>query len=391
MIAVIADDIAGAAELAGAAFLRGLTAEVHTEFDPASPADVIVVDTDSRSLSADEAARRVAAAADRVRHCRPQWVFKKVDSVLRGNVLAEVTALQSALGKARALLVPANPSLGRIVRGGRYFVDGRPLDQTDFAADPEHPAATSEVLELLGASGRDDVCVLRPGQPAPAKGTSIGEAAEPADVAHWARQVDPAALPAGGVDFFAAMLDTKGHQPSQAAAAGPEWPGARTALFLCGSAAAWARSAGQDARSRGIPIIPMPADVFQVEPPPEALRRWAETAGAALEDRGAAMVTVGRELSRAAGLPQALTGHLARLAERLLQEHAVDRLFVEGGATASAVVRRLQWSRLPVCGRHAPSVVAMQVSGRARPVLTIKPGSYPWPEAVWKGIGTEEG
>ena len=68
-----------------------------------------------------------------------QRMFKKVDSVLRGPVAAEIEAALDGLGLDRAVLVPANPSRGRIIRDGAYFMDGVPLDETEFADDPMHP------------------------------------------------------------------------------------------------------------------------------------------------------------------------------------------------------------------------------------------------------------
>ena len=58
MIAVIADDLSGAAELANAAVQAGLSAEVQMRFHAASDADVVCVDTETRSLSHEAAAAR---------------------------------------------------------------------------------------------------------------------------------------------------------------------------------------------------------------------------------------------------------------------------------------------------------------------------------------------
>jgi len=46
---------------------------------------------------------------------RPDLVYKKVDSVLRGWVRPELEELLGGLGWARALIVPANPGLGRVI------------------------------------------------------------------------------------------------------------------------------------------------------------------------------------------------------------------------------------------------------------------------------------
>ena len=51
MIAVIADDFTGAAELAGISLRYGLSVEVFLNNVTATDADVIVVCTDSRSLN----------------------------------------------------------------------------------------------------------------------------------------------------------------------------------------------------------------------------------------------------------------------------------------------------------------------------------------------------
>src|SRR5262249_52507266 len=111
---------------------------------------LVCLDTDSRSCSANEAAARVTRAADQLRAAGAEWIYKKVDSVLRGNVLAEIEAIRVRCESARVLLAPANPSLGRTIRNGRYFIRGIPLDETDFRLDPEYPRASSLVGELLG-------------------------------------------------------------------------------------------------------------------------------------------------------------------------------------------------------------------------------------------------
>src|SRR5882672_3582695 len=152
MIGVIADDLTGAAELGGIGLRYGLQAEVVLEGKCDREADLLCLDTDSRSCRANEAARRAAAAARKLRMAGAVWIYKKVDSVLRGNVLAEVSAIRQALGLHSALLVPANPGFGRVIRKGRYFVKGKPIDQTDFARDPEYPRRSSNVLKMLGVT-----------------------------------------------------------------------------------------------------------------------------------------------------------------------------------------------------------------------------------------------
>jgi D-threonate/D-erythronate kinase len=72
MIVVIADDISGAAELAGVAQAWGLSAELQTRFDSRTNAAVLAITTETRSLSGDEAARRVREVATLVSQAQPE-------------------------------------------------------------------------------------------------------------------------------------------------------------------------------------------------------------------------------------------------------------------------------------------------------------------------------
>src|SRR5262245_40838884 len=143
MIGVISDDLTGAAELGAVGLRYGLEAEIVVQGQPTGNAELVCIDTSSRSSPPEEAAQRVVLASRVLKTAGTSWIYKKVDSVLRGHVLTELEALMKELGLASALLVPANPLLGRVIRDGRYYVRGKPIDQTEFANDPEYPRKTS--------------------------------------------------------------------------------------------------------------------------------------------------------------------------------------------------------------------------------------------------------
>src|SRR3954468_12100362 len=153
MIGVISDDLTGAAELGAVGLRYGLSAEIVTGGEPGGKAELMCLDTSSRSCPPEEAARRAAEAARSLKGAGASWIYKKVDSVLRGHVAAEVDAVMKELGLKVALMVPANPLLGRVIRDGRYYVRGKPIQETEFAQDPEYPRKSAGVLELLGGSG----------------------------------------------------------------------------------------------------------------------------------------------------------------------------------------------------------------------------------------------
>lgn len=389
MIVVLADDLTGAAEIGGTAWRYGLSTEIQTEFQPAAEVDLMVVDTDTRACAPPVAAQRVAALAEQCRQAGVTRLFKKVDSVLRGPVLAELAALLQISGSRRALLSPANPSLGRTIENGTYFVNGTPLHQTDFANDPGYPAITAEVETLLAhRSGAEvaaqwPVTVLSPGQSLPPAGICVGESARAEDVAHWAAMLDDATIPAGAAEYFAAFLAANGY------AAAPKTPANLTAtdgrLFVCGSTASASRLFCQQCEATGIPVLRMPAALFEApQPVDHLLADWAQAAGQALQHHSQTVIAIDRPVRHHPDLPQRLTEYLGAAVERILADYPVKHLLVEGGATAVALIRRLNWRQFRVQQELRPGVVSVQIVGTANLLLTMKPGSYTWPGDILK-------
>jgi uncharacterized protein YgbK (DUF1537 family) len=74
----------------------------------------------------------------------------------------------------------------------------------------------------------------------------------------------------------------------------------------------------------------------------------------------------------------------------LAARYGVAELLVEGGATASAIVRRMGWNKFLARDEIAPGVVRLAiVADGAPPLVTIKPGSYPWPPEIWNASSTQ--
>ncbi|MFM7071606.1 MAG: four-carbon acid sugar kinase family protein [Planctomycetota bacterium] len=210
MIAVIADDFSGAAEVAGWAVASGFTATLRRDFAADSDADVVVFDTDSRSLPVDVAANRLSILAASLRAQGVHRVFKKIDSVLRGHVAAEADALRRGLGRVRALIVPANPRRHRIVRAGHYSIANQPLHETLFAHDTDFPARTDRVIELLQPFSGSTIATS-PVECAewPAAELICGDACSVEDLAIWSNRLDCDTLPVGAAEFFAAWLSSQ--------------------------------------------------------------------------------------------------------------------------------------------------------------------------------------
>ncbi len=77
------------------------------------------------------------------------WQVKKIDSTLRGNPGAELEAMMRARSCSVAVVAPAFPAAGRITRGGRCYVHGVALNETEFASDPKTPVSSADIGQLL--------------------------------------------------------------------------------------------------------------------------------------------------------------------------------------------------------------------------------------------------
>jgi uncharacterized protein YgbK (DUF1537 family) len=181
---VIADDITGAAEIAGIAFEAGEDVRLVCGCGTVT-GETTVIATDTRSMAEADATaetRRIASALT-------SPLFKKTDSALRGHVVAELTALMDVTGYQRAVYLPANPSKGRIIRKGIYYINEIPIHETAFNYDPEFPARTSSLRERF--------------PDAEAKGIIMPDAESEDDIRRIIRQYDDGkTIFAGAADLF---------------------------------------------------------------------------------------------------------------------------------------------------------------------------------------------
>ena len=74
------------------------------------------------------------------------------------------------------------------------------------------------------------------------------------------------------------------------------------------------------------------------------------------------------------------------MVEKILQSKDLDELLVEGGATASHLVRFLGWKNFKPLSEYSTGVVKLEIDKKPGCRLIVKPGSYPWPEELINNI-----
>lgn len=126
-VAVVADDLSGAADAAAPFAHRGLDVSVALDGPPRPGAQVVGLVTDNRWRTPEAARQRMLDAVALARAWGPDLLFVKIDSTLRGRVRDDVaTALAAWSPDAPAVATPAFPDQGRTVADGRLAVHGTP-------------------------------------------------------------------------------------------------------------------------------------------------------------------------------------------------------------------------------------------------------------------------
>ncbi len=366
-VLVVADDITGAAEMAGIA--RRMGCRVRFATTPAhlgGEEEVIVLATDTRSMSRATALETTRAVVSAVSQTEGYTLFKKTDSALRGHVVAELRALM-VLGYDRCLLLAANPSKGRCIERGIYTINGTPIAETTFRTDPEFPATTSKAVELVGG---DAHYATNPAIPL-RLGISIGESRTVSDVARWVETADEKTLIAGAADAFEALLRHKGFHPT------PQLPfaglGERKTLIVLGSTVHHDLSAEPFFTRNCVASCPMPDTVFSGG----AAEVWINEVVAAATSHRSLLLRIPQAVEvdggRALHLRQAMAAAAAAAVETLRPEE----LIIEGGASAYALLERLGWEHFTVADEIAGGVVRLHHAA-SDTYVTFKPGSYPW-------------
>jgi uncharacterized protein YgbK (DUF1537 family) len=148
---IIADDATGANDSGVQFAKRGYPTTVYFDTDNLSVGcqdGITVIDSDTRGVSPAEAYQRVLNIV-RDLPVPPNYLFKKVDSTLRGNIGAEIRAVLDQKQGSIAFIVPAYPSNGRTTRNGTQYLHGRPVHETEIGRDPKTPVCTSRIADLL--------------------------------------------------------------------------------------------------------------------------------------------------------------------------------------------------------------------------------------------------
>ncbi|MCG2614836.1 four-carbon acid sugar kinase family protein [Terrimonas sp. NA20] len=369
MIAVIADDFTGAAELAGISLRYGLQVKLYTGIASYEACDVCIVSSDSRSMSRADALEVTRNIVVALQELNPSFIYKKIDSVLRGYVFDEISVQMQLTGKQRAIILPANPSLGRKIISGQYYINEQLITDTAFADDPEFPVKSALVKEMISKDGKG-VDVLSRGQDKWKQIISIAEASTIEDMDHWVGLIESAWLLAGAGDFFERLLAASFAErfSDDPAILLPH-------LYVCGTTAQTSQRLVEQIDQGSGNVIYLHHTDLARDP-----FSFTDAQFAKIQD----IVYSGGKLLLAVGhtadlTPQYIRESMAGVVQHLQQQLHFREIFIEGGSTAAAILKRLQLSSFDIANESQRGVVRMKAGDL---YITVKPGSYAVPQSI---------
>lgn len=406
-LALIADDLTGAADSGVQFAKRGFSTVLLVDREPVGDAEVVIVDTETRADPPQIARAKVHDAASSLPSV--ELIYKKIDSTLRGNVGVELEAIMEARCIERAVVAPAFPTIGRTTVKGRQLLNGQPLEETAFAQDPLCPITDSHIPTLLGRQmGREvglvELALVREGIGALAAAMrERGEAVLVVDamtegdlraIACAADQADLARLTCGSAGLAEAVAEVI--LPRHVAATTPETlEGATVDAPVLIVAASRNPLSGlqlsRAAREMGLAVLCVDTEGLALDASAE-IGRLVTQAGKRLS-AGHSVALSAVDSPYVAGLSSALTEALGEMAVQLVGQHALAGLVLTGGDVAHAVCRALRARALSLIGEIAPGIPLGRICGgpQAGLPLVTKAGGFGQEEAIITAIRRLQG
>lgn len=150
---IITDDFTGALDTGIQFTKQGVKIQIAVEQNPekisvAESAQVLVIDLETRPLTGQQAYEVVKKVMLWAKDKKIDYIYKKTDSALRGNVGAELKAVADVYQEC-VYFIPAFPKIGRITRNGKHYINNVLLSETAFAKDPFEPVKHSHIKDII--------------------------------------------------------------------------------------------------------------------------------------------------------------------------------------------------------------------------------------------------
>lgn len=383
MITVVADDLTGAAEIAGICLRYGIDVAFGIDAIPEKEATVNIVVTDSRSMTEDKAYETHFHLAEDIISKTKNIIFKKCDSVLRGHVLTELLALMDTGSKDRILLQPSNPEGRRCIKNASYFINDLLIENTGFATDPDFPSTTSSVKSLIfNRSSKKGSIEVFTGiiKEINSKGIFIPDCNSVEDLSKCINLYHKDLIVGGSAAFFEQFLIKMKLATSKVIQ--KEHRFTNNYLLLSGSTHPKSIQFSKNIEKTHCRLIVFPESLLEDKLNKTVLNDFIIKISGVYNDNKKVVLRVSNDMIQLKNSALNLKTRMSLVAKKLIETSSINEIFIEGGATAYDLLDELHWKSFTPIAELASGVVRMQYDNDTKKHITIKPGSYEWPEGL---------
>ncbi len=420
---VVADDVTGSNDIGIMLAKSGCLTHIYAYAPgpgenpglPDSPADIVILDTNSRLDRPEDAYRKVHAATLALKQAGCRQFFNKTCSVFRGNIGKEFDAMLDALGLKFAVVVLGFPKNGRTTVEGIHYVHGKKLEESEFRHDPIHPMTRSSLVEILQGQTRRKVdLITHPtiSQGAEALRRRIGamrhqcgylilDVADQAALATIAQAVADEPVLCGSSALGEELPAVWGVPPVREEALALTRPAGTGILVAAGSLMPQTAAQIDHLRQRGVPVFRLDTGrLFDADQGEGEMASLAGTVAARLGRGDDALIHTPNEAeaaaaSRRAGAVRGLSKTevsrrvseaMAEVTARVLERTGQNRLVVAGGETSAAVCARLGVNGMRVWREIQPGLPSCLSLTDPPRLLVLKSGSFGQPNFFEKAL-----
>ena len=388
-MAIIADDLTGALD-AGVCMLPSdiavATSPVQAEklLGNKKPS-VLSVNAGTRHLDAEAAYAQVAELVRLSRKCGCRSIFKKTDSVLRGNVGAELAAAFDASGAPRLHFLPAFPAMGRTTMGGIQYVNGVPVAESAFEHDPFEPVHESDIARIIAEETQVPVKTVKEDEAVPLdfQGIVVYDAAS--DDAMSRRAAELSALGEIGAVGGCAGLAQALHALASGGKSAQKACFEGNMLVVCGSVNPASRAQCRFAEDKGARMFPIAeqqkCSSSWIGTPEgkdfisEVSKSWNENPLTVID--GSGLEDLAPYFPEGADIRQAVADNVAGLLLAVCRKGIFGRALVMGGDILSSFLSQADVSAIYPKGEAAKGIVVLEIDLGGHPFrLASKSGGF---------------
>ena len=372
---ILADDLTGACDSAvrilGAG--RRVAVSLDHHLDSFNGYNYMAVNTNTRSSDEALSKARIISAVNNIRSLNGTVRYKKIDSMLRGNITAELEALFETLPIDAVLIAPGYPENDRIVENGVLYA-GNTQDAIALVLQLPRPCGilSAKLLE----QGAEYTAVQMEKLYREGVRYFIGDSVNSSDLevlAESLRKTSLNILPAGSGGLVRYIFNEK--------TTGTETPAMPVGddpriLYVIGSGnPVTVRQVKEYLQHTGARTEAVDT-VYPAKPDPKF--PLLVSTRQVLEGKPVCKKTVGNNISN-----HAIESGLSEIAGRYYHK-GVRKMFLTGGDTAYEVLKTIGFSEIEILGESEPGVVIAIARGKGLDDLCIvtKSGGFGSPEAL---------